>query len=214
MAIKHYFKLVASFAMSAGCGSCNSTSTIDDFPAFTQGVNQGLNYRRGGITGLAFNKCNSPFTDVTDQAEWQAKIDGTPAAPPNPAIPPSLVVLMNCFVGFEKTSETQTVTVGACQTILRTGSNKTITGTVTADNSNYDVFKLMQHLQTHPADYQVAIIGCDGEVYPFKKMTIQADHNIEGTIEGSTNWTLTLTYNTVQDDLPLTLTWQPSDLNI
>jgi len=211
MAIKHYFKHSVNLALSAGCGSCNSTTAIDDFPAFTLGVNQGLNYKRGGVTGLAFNKCNSPFTDVTDQAEWQAKIDGAVGPP---VVEPSLVVLLNCFLTFEKTPEIQTVTVGSCETILQTGINYTITGTITGDNEHYDVFKLMQHLQTHPTDYQVALITCDGEVYPFVKMSIQAAHAIESAKTGSTNWAVTLTYNTTQDDLPLSLSWSPSDLII
>ncbi len=206
-----------NIGLAAGCGSCNTNSTIDDFPTFILGVNDDLNYQRGGITGLAFNKCNAPFTDPTDQVEWQTKIDGVPPVvgpPPVPAIPPSLVVLLNCFVGFEKSGEPQTVTVGACQTILQSGINYSVTGTVTADNLSSDVFKFMKHLQSHPTDYTVSLITCDNKVYPFQKVGIQAVHNIEGTVEGSTNWALTLTYNTTQDQEPYVLTWDITDLSI
>ena len=204
-------KSALNLTLAAGCGSCNTTTAIDDFPAAIQGVNTGLSVRRGGITGIAFLKCNSPFTDVLDQQEWQDKIDGLPGPPP---VAPSLLVRKNCYIGAEKTGEPQTVEVGACQTVILTGIDYTVTVTDSGDNSNNDVFNFWAHIQEHPLDYLVAFIDCDGRVYPFVKASIQAVHGIEGTNAGLTTWTATINYKTTKDAPPLALTWSINDLVI
>lgn len=182
-------KKTGIFGCSVGCGGCD---TSEDFPTPVKGFNTGTRLKRGGITGLVLLKCDSPLTDPTDPTEWQAALTAG-----------DMVIRRDCFFQAGKTGDAQTLTVGACQTVVQTGIANTITGTDNADNSDNDVFALWSHLQANPTDYLVAFFTCDGVVYPFEKASVQATHEIEDTTEGVTRWNFTITYTVASDKAPL-----------
>jgi hypothetical protein len=188
--------------MKAGCGECNSATVVADFPTFTIGLNQETTRVRGGITGIVFLKCSTPLADNL-QVTWQAALD---------AAPPEMVIRKDCGFKAGKTSEAETEEIGACGTTVVTRRLHTVTFEDTFDNEDYDTAKLWIGFQQNPSDYLVALITCDGVVYPFEKMDILADRQIEDTNAGKTFWSGTMTYERLVDQLPLDLAFDIDDL--
>ena len=85
-----------------------------------------------------------------------------------------------------------------------------IIGSVTladiADNTAYDRSTLWLHTQTYPNDYKMAYATCDGVLYPFNSVQINANKNIDDTTEGFTRWDVTITNSKLTNDMPVMLT--------
>ncbi len=190
---------IPMMGMMVGCGGCDGD--IANFPTPVQGFNTGTKLQRGGITGVAFLKCDSPFTDPLDQTEWQAKIDSN-----------DLVIRKDCGISGTKESASEKEEVGACRVEVVKDRLHTITLTDRFDNTDYDVASLYINFQVNPTDYLVAIITCDGVVYPFEKVTIDPNKNIEETTDGVTSWGVTATYRRLDDQKPLNLAFDIDDL--
>lgn len=201
--MSNFKNIILSFlpimGMMVGCGDCDGDST--DFPTPTQGFNTNTAPQRGGITGAIFLKCDSPFTDITDQGEWQTKIDAG-----------DLVIRKDCGISGTKESSAETEEVGACRETIVKDRLHTITLTDRFDNVNYDVSALYVNFQLNPRDYLLATITCDGLVEPFEKVTIDPNKNVDETTDGFRSWAVTATYRRLDDQLPLNLPFDIDDL--
>lgn len=189
----------------AGCGDCDPTF---EFLVPTDGLNTDLAAEPGGIRALFLLHNSDPFTDVTDSAEWSAKLN-----PVAPALP-TMIALNGCYNtgGLEQASNEETL--GSCELNLRTVDKNTLTFEVIEDNASFDVWKQMSQLQAPKLQncFQFAYVTCDGVVVGFFEANMRINRQIETTKSGKRRWTITLTWDSTQDLVPLELAFDPLSL--
>jgi hypothetical protein len=182
-------------AKMRSCIVCSAENPAAAFPTFVTGLNKGLSAQRGGISWVALMKCEVEFTDIEDVVEWNAKIASG-----------DIIIIQDCYLTGGKTTEANTVTLGSCRINLVTDRNHTVTLADIADNTDYDRSTLWLHTQTYPNDYKMAYATCDGVLYPFNSVQINANKNIDDTTEGFTRWDVTITNSKLTNDMPVMLT--------
>jgi hypothetical protein len=176
------------------CVVCSAENPAQDFPIFTTGLNSGLSAQRGGISWIALMRCEIEFTDIEDVDEWNDKIASD-----------DIIIVQDCYLTGGKTTEANAVVLGSCRISLVTDRNHTVTLADIADNTTYDRSTLWLHSQNYPNDYKMAFATCDGVLYPFNSVQINANKNIDDTTEGFTRWDVTITHSKLTNDMPITL---------
>lgn len=188
--------------MYAGCGECD---TDFEFEASTTGLNKDLTIQVGGAGVLFILHNSAPFTDVTDQAEWEARL--------NPTLPdlPKMIAFNGCYNTGGYGQEAQTETLGSCQKTANLFENNTFTFEVIEDNATYDVWKQMVNLQDKRLQncFQFAYKGCNGTVVGFIPATIGVLQTIDNVDTGKVRWVITFTWKSTQNALPLVLAFDP-----
>lgn len=193
------FFLSFSFAMQS-CNVCDATNPAADFPTFVAGLNADMSVQRGGISTFLFAKCEAVFSDYT-LTELQDAIDAE-----------ELIVLKGCEVTGSKTTEATTATVGSCKTDVVTSRKHTVTITDIIDNASYDRALWWIHTNSNPNDYKLAYITCDGKLYPFNNVSINANNETQDTTDGYDQYNVIATYDKLVQDMPIPIAWSPDDL--
>jgi hypothetical protein len=150
------------------CQPCDDEETV---PTYLDGCIDDL--YPGGIAGWFAVKCDAPFTDITDEAEWDAKIaagevfgrfDG------------------EMIRGSLPVPERAKVPVGACgveKTISKTYTATLFDSAYEATNTKYDLY---DYLDRKGSRWLFGLIQCDGNTYgPFANVTAEPDENIPET---------------------------------
>jgi hypothetical protein len=176
------------------CIVCSAENPAADFPTFTTGLNASLTAQRGGISWVALMKCEVVFTDITDVVEWNSKIASG-----------DIIIVQDCYLTGSAATEANVVTLGSCRVNLVTDRNHTLTLADIADNSAFDRSTLWAHSQEYPNDYKMAFATCDGVLYPFNSVQINANKNIDDTTEGFSRWDVTITHAKLTNDMPVIL---------
>ena len=179
--------------LKAGCGECNTNTVVPDFPTFVAGVNTGTMVKNGGITAIAFLKCNSPLSDETDVTQWNAAIAAG-----------DLVVRHDCFFRASMDVDENQEDFGACVVPVVTSRRPVISFEDRADNSDYDVHALYRAFQANPSQYLVAYFMCDGRVYGFKKaLSVNVRESHGQTKNDPSQWTGEITFDMLIQPAPI-----------
>lgn len=182
-------------AKMRSCIVCDADNPAANFPTFETGLNNALTAQRGGISWIALMKCEVVFTDIESVIEWNAKIASG-----------DIIIIQDCYLTGNAATEANVVTLGSCRINLVTDRNHTVTLADIADNSAFDRSLLWLHTQTYPNDYKMAYATCDGVLYPFNSVQINANKNIDDTTEGFSRWDVTITHSKLTNDMPVILT--------
>lgn len=180
--------------MRSSCIVCSVDNPAPDFPTFVAGLNNGMKLVRGGISWLAFMKCEVIFTDITDVTEWNAKITAG-----------DIVIIKDCNLTASKATEATTTVVGSCRNTVVTDRNHTITIADISDNTDYDRFTFWEFMQENPNSYQVAYATCDDVLFPFNYVQINPNFNQDESTEGFSRWDVTVTHSKLKNDKPVIL---------
>ena len=148
----------------------------------------GVVTRNGGISKIAFIKCDYTFTDIGDRAEWIA------------AIASGDVVLTGLLLGQKPKGSFTKKRISSCGPEAVVGGEKT----VTFQDYNSDALacvdvEFWNTIQANATNYQMAYYTSDGYVYgPIPSFQIEVDQVVEdnstGSIyfDGTLSWTSTL----------------------
>ena len=207
---------LAALAMRAG--ACDDCSGAADFPSLPD-LNEANKVIRGGITGFAILKCNTPLSDASDKTVWETAITAN-----------EMIVRKNCAISGNRAGELQQQTLGACQQQFTTGITYTITITDRTDNVDRDVNAFYIEIQKRiilGQQFYMAFFSCDDldsnvVEYPFLLYRLSAIKNTSEDITGQTAWTLTATHVVQHDEMPLILdtvggvptNWSINDLSV
>lgn len=190
----------APFAMRASCNVCDDENPAPAFPAFATGLNAATAIQRGGVPFHFFLACDYVLPDYSE-ASMQAAINAG-----------KLIILKDCAITGNKTTEATSTAVGSCIVDVVTNRTHTVTITDILDNATKDHAILWQHLQNNPKSYRHAFMTCDGVFYPFNTVQINPNLEIQDTEEGFSQWSVVITYRKLTNDLPQTITWTLEDL--
>lgn len=166
MAIMITFKIKGAFA------SCEDCDPADfDYPAFEEGCDDTV--EKGGIAGWVAIACNTSFTNIADEAEWDAKI----------AAKEIVGIYDGEFIrGSLPVPDRDEVTVGACGTAKTVAKNyeaSLIDSGYNDTKTKYDIYNFMD---INGELYDYALIDCDGNLYGFfGNSTFKVDENIPET---------------------------------
>lgn len=176
------------------CVVCSVDNPAPDFPTFVTGLNGELAILRGGVSWVAFMRCEIVFTDITSVTEWNAKIKSR-----------DIVILQDCTLTGNVTTEPNFVTVGSCRKQVVTDRSHSLILQDISDNSNYDRALFWIHMQENPSAYKMAYATCDGVLYPFNSVDVNPNRNTAESTEAFTQWDVTITYNKLTNDMPVIL---------
>jgi hypothetical protein len=150
----------------------------------------GVVTRNGGISKLAFIKCDYTFTDIDDRAEWIA------------AIAAGDVVLTGLIIGQKPKGSFTKKRISSCGPEAVVGGEKTITfQDYNSDPAACGDITFWNTIQANATNYQFGYYTCDGYFYgPIASFQTEIDQVIEdnntGSIyfDGTISWTSTLNY--------------------
>jgi hypothetical protein len=154
----------------------------------------GVVTRPGGINRIAFLQCDFEFTDITDQAEWDAAIAAGEA------------VVSGLLLGAKPKGSFTKKRVNSCSPERVTGGEKTVTfqdfntSMVHGDCSIYDFYNTFLE---NPAAYRLVYFTCDGYAYgPIDDFTLEVDDPIDDTNTGNAYFDGSLLWNSLLMDCP------------
>lgn len=164
--------------------ACQPCADEEDVPTYLDGCVDSL--EEGGLAGWFAVACDAPFVDITDEAEWDAKIaagevfgrfDGT-------------------FIrGSLPVPERNEVTVGACGQPITISKNFTVSmfdSAYEATNTKYDLY---DYVDRKVGRFEYGFIQCDGNTYgPFPNVTAKADENIPETTDENKSFQIDFTF--------------------
>ena len=162
-------QFVFNFAIAKGvCASCDENDW--DVPTYLDGCDDTL--AQSGIAGWFAIRCDKSFTDITDEAEWDAKI----------AAGEVFGRLDSDFIrGSFPVPERDEVTVGACGRPVTVAKNYTATVIDSAYDAGLTHFDLYDYVDKKSRIWNWGIIYCDGSTYgPFNNVTVKADEDASG----------------------------------
>jgi len=157
----------------------------------------GVITKPGGINRIGFIACDYDFTDITDQAEWDAAIAA------GDAVWSGLLYASKPKPSFTKKR------VNSCSQERMVGSQKTLTfqdyndGTVhdADDCAEYDFWNT---ILSNPDAYRMVFITCDGYLYgPVDDFTIEVGEVIDDTKEGNRYIDGTLYWGEIDMECPV-----------
>jgi hypothetical protein len=163
------------------------TECAPDLPvSYTGGC--GVTLRNGGISKLAFIKCDYEFTDIASRTEWEA------------AIASKNVVLTGLLVGQKPKGSFTKKRITSCGPEAIVGGEKTITfqdfNSDAADCADVDFWNA---IQLNATNYRFGYYTCDGYFYgPIDNFQVEVDQVIEDNNTGSIFWDGTITWNATQ----------------
>ncbi len=136
----------------------------------------GVNALPGGINRIGFTQCDFEFTDITDQAEWDAAIAAGDA------------VVSGILLGSKPKGTFTKKRVSSCAPERVIGGEKSI---VFTDSNRSEVhgkcsiYTFWNTILANPAAFRVIFFTCDGYAYgPIDNFTLEVDDPIEDTSEG------------------------------
>ena len=185
------------FNMKTTCGVC------EDFepPTLTSGLNTGNAVQNGGIPYLAILDANYPLADELILANWNSAIAAK-----------HMWVFRECLDGGEMTNDQTVEELGSCQVSVVTKNEQTIVFNTFLDNATYDRFKFLKALGTAQSCFLLAFGDCNGNVFGFVPVTIQAPaYNIGATKTDRKVWTITAKFDAAALNPPLAVAWNFSD---
>lgn len=148
----------------------------------------GVTTRNGGISKLAFIKCDYTFTDVKDRTEWIA------------AIAAGSVVLTGLILGQKPKGSFTKKRISSCGPEAIVGGEKSITfQDYNADPEDCVDIDFWNMIQANATSYQFGYYTCDGYFYgPIESFQIEVDQVIEDNNTGSIFFDGTVTWNATQ----------------
>jgi len=155
--------------IKADCSGCDEA--LFDVPVYDYGCEDDV--KPGGVGGWFMIRCDAQFTDITDEAEWDAKIAAG-----------QIKGIFDCTLirGSLPVPDRTTVPVGAC------GTPKTISKTYTLSiiDSGYDAgltrYNLYDYIDKFGQLWNFGFITADFFVYgPYSNVNAQVDENIPET---------------------------------
>ena len=156
---------------------CDSGCVIPLPPPYSNGC--GVVIKPGGINRIGFIKCDYDFTDITDQAEWDAAIAA------GDAVWSGLLVAQKPKGSFSKKR------INSCSPEQVVGGEKSITfqdygaGTV-HDADGCAEYTFWNTILANPDAYRLVFITCDGYLYgPVDSFVIEPDEIIEDSNQGT-----------------------------
>lgn len=145
----------------------------------------GVTTRNGGISKLAFIKCDYTFVDVSDRTEWIA------------AIAAGDVVLTGLLLGQKAKGSFTKKRVSSCSPESIVGGEKSVTfQDYNADPEDCSDVTFYNTIQLNAPLYQFGYYTCDGYFYgPIESFTMEVDQVIEDNNTGSIYFDGTVSWN-------------------
>ncbi len=139
----------------------------------------GVVTKPGGINRIAFLQCDFEFTDITDQAEWDAAIAAGDA------------VVSGLLLGSKPKGTFTKKRVNSCSPERVIGGEKTVVFMDYNDGTVHDAddcaeYKFWNTILDNPAAYRALLFTCDGYLYgPIDDFTLEVDEIIDETNTGN-----------------------------
>lgn len=139
----------------------------------------GVVTKPGGINRIAFLQCDFEFTDITDQAEWDAAIAAGDA------------VVSGILLGSKPKGSFTKKRVNSCSPERVVGGEKTVTFQDYNDGTVHDAddcaeYEFWNTILLNPATYRAILFTCDGYAYgPIDDFVLEVDEVIDETDTGN-----------------------------
>jgi hypothetical protein len=153
----------------------------------------GVEPKPGGINRIGFIACDYEFTDITDQAEWDAAILAGDA------------VFSGLLMGAKPKGTFTKKKVNSCSPERVVGGEKSIT----FQDYNSDAaggtleYTFWNTILANPAAYRLVYITCDGYLYgPIDDFTIEVDEVIDDDNKGNRYMDGTILWNSISIPIP------------
>lgn len=192
------------------CFVCSSDLADEILPALPVVYNEGLTTLKRGYTGFGFKKCDVPFADIEDIAEWNTKIQSG-----------DMGIIMDCSItgGHGETfNERQE---GCEEYTIREDYKTAAVFNIFKDTPQRARWEFIKKAREGrlKGSYDVVLIECDGTILVSKDDTfINPDSFLGEFTKGASKsetsqYTVTITMDS-NNYKPLDVTWNAKDLVI
>lgn len=154
--------------------------------------------RAGGIKQFAIVKCDVTFANISDEAEWQTKLNAGDA------------MLSGIVLGQKPKGTFTKKRISSCSAEAVVGAEKQITfqdynvGNDYTNNGHCAAYTFWNTILTNASAYKLAYITCDNLLYGLiNDFQIEIDEVIEDNNTGSTFFDGTILWNQVQMICPV-----------
>lgn len=151
----------------------------------------GVVTKPGGITRIGFIKCDYDFTDITDQAEWDAAIAAGDA------------VWSGLLMGSKPKGSFTKKRIHSCAPEQVVGGEKQLTFQDYNDGTVHDATDCAEYtfwntILANPAAYRLVFMTCDGYLYgPIDDFVLEVDEVIDDNNQGNRFMDGTLFWNDI-----------------
>jgi hypothetical protein len=173
--MKNNFKILLlhlAFALQVERGACAGCDEDDwNVPAYLDGCDDAL--AQGGIAGYFAIRCDMSFTDITDEAEWDAKIAAGEVFGRSDG---------DFIRGQLPAAEREKIAVGACGSELTIGKNFSLSMFDAGYDAGLTKYDLYDYVDKKSKQWNWGFILCDGSTYgPYSNVNVEVDEIIPET---------------------------------